>query len=198
VTNYPLGYTDELIEVELSFLSSLVVVMWTKRIRTEFGYKWFYAPIHSWATPSVPEYDCLITYNFWLCNHVCAPYVRCCCWWWSGPGAKAPVALQPLGLLYTLFSRSSHCRRQMSPRPTRRETSKQRELELQWARKSSREFCLHADFHVTFRDLLHAANLRHGTAGFTSPPKEGVLGIYFSPWKIRRLRPGLNPRTWVL
>ena len=31
-----------------------------------------------------------------------------------------------------------------------------------------------------FRDLLHAANLRHGTDGFTSPPKEGVLSI-FSP-----------------
>jgi hypothetical protein len=44
--------------------------------------------------------------------------------------------------------------------------------------------------------LLHAANLRHGTDGFTSPPKEGVLRI-FSPLKIRRLRPGLNPRTWV-
>jgi len=48
-----------------------------------------------------------------------------------------------------------------------------------------------------FRDLLHAANLRHGTDGFTSPPKEGVLRI-FSPLKIRRLRPGLNPRTWGL
>ena len=48
-----------------------------------------------------------------------------------------------------------------------------------------------------FRDLLHAANLRHGTDGFTSPPKEGVLRI-LSPLKIRRLRPGLNPRTWVL
>ena len=42
-----------------------------------------------------------------------------------------------------------------------------------------------------FRALLHAANLRHGTDGFTFPPKEGVL-------RIRRLRPGLNPRTWVL
>ena len=30
-----------------------------------------------------------------------------------------------------------------------------------------------------FRDLLHAANLRHGTDGFTSPPKEGVLRIFF-------------------
>jgi hypothetical protein len=46
------------------------------------------------------------------------------------------------------------------------------------------------------RDLLHSANLRHGTDGFTSSPKEGVLRI-FSPLKIRRLRPGLNPRTWV-
>ena len=52
------------------------------------------------------------------------------------------------------------------------------------------------DFHGTFRDLLHAANLQHGTHGFTSLPKEGVLRI-FSPLKIWRLRPGLNPRTWV-
>jgi hypothetical protein len=46
------------------------------------------------------------------------------------------------------------------------------------------------------RDLLHAANLRHGTDSFTSPPKKGVLRI-FSPLKIRRLRPGMNARTWV-
>jgi len=31
-----------------------------------------------------------------------------------------------------------------------------------------------------FRDLLHAADLRHGTDGFSSPPKEGVLRIYFA------------------
>ena len=30
------------------------------------------------------------------------------------------------------------------------------------------------------RDLLHAANLRHGTDGFTSFPKEGVLRIFFA------------------
>jgi hypothetical protein len=46
------------------------------------------------------------------------------------------------------------------------------------------------------RDLLHAANLRHGTDGFTSPPKKGVPRI-FSALKIRRLRTGLNPRTLV-
>ena len=65
-----------------------------------------------------------------------------------------------------------------------------------WARNGRWIFPEMPDFHVTFRDLLHDVNLRHGTNGFTSLPKEGVLRI-FSPWKIRRLRPGLNPRTWV-
>jgi hypothetical protein len=39
-----------------------------------------------------------------------------------------------------------------------------------------------SDFHVNHRVLLHAVNLRHGTDGFTSPPKEGMLWI-FSPEK---------------
>jgi len=46
------------------------------------------------------------------------------------------------------------------------------------------------------RDLLHAANLRHGTDGFYFP-SEGRCAEDFSPLKIRELRPGLNPRTWV-
>ena len=49
---------------------------------------------------------------------------------------------------------------------------------------------------IHVRVPLPAANMRHGTKSFTSPPKEGVLSI-FLPWKIRRLRRGLNPRTWV-
>jgi hypothetical protein len=57
-----------------------------------------------------------------------------------------------------------------------------------------REYC---PVILPFRDLLHAANLQHGTDGFTSPPKEGVLKI-FLPLKIQWLRPGLNPRTWAL
>jgi len=63
-------------------------------------------------------------------------------------------------------------------------------------RKMSSNFCLNADFHVTFRDLLHAVKLRHGTDDFTSPPKEGVLRIFFA-LKTRRLRPGVKSRTWV-
>ena len=51
------------------------------------------------------------------------------------------------------------------------------------------------------RDLLHAANLRHGTDGFTSPPKEGVLRI-FSPPKILKMSVywGLNVTRvfWML
>jgi hypothetical protein len=36
------------------------------------------------------------------------------------------------------------------------------------------------DFHVTFRDLLHAVNLRHGTDGFTSPPKGRSAEDFFA------------------
>jgi hypothetical protein len=61
-----------------------------------------------------------------------------------------------------------------------------------WARNGRWILLEMPDFHVAFNVLLHAVNLRHGTDGFTSPPKEGVLRI-FSPEKIRRLRPGLNP-----
>ena len=47
--------------------------------------------------------------------------------------------------------------------------------------KKPDEFCLKMpDFHVTFRDFLHAVNLRHGTDGFTFPPKEGVLRTFFA------------------
>ena len=65
-------------------------------------------------------------------------------------------------------------------------------------REMADEFCLKMpDFHVTFRDLLHAVNLRHGTNGFTSLSREGLLRIFFRLEKIRRLRTGLNPRIWV-
>ena len=49
------------------------------------------------------------------------------------------------------------------------------------------------DFHVAFRNLLHAVNLRHGTDGFTSPPKEGVLRIFFRPEKSEGQHPTSRP-----
>ena len=69
-----------------------------------------------------------------------------------------------------VFSRS-YLHRQVSP-------SEKEEL---LGREMSDEFCLKmSDFHVTFSDLLHAVNLRHGTNGFTSLTKEGVLRIFFA------------------
>ena len=76
------------------------------------------------------------------------------------------------------------------PCPPLRKRSQRRKWEL-WARMLSGNFA-EMTTSTSFRDLLHAANLRHGTDGFTSPPKEGMLRI-FSPLKIRWLRPGLNP-----
>ena len=61
-------------------------------------------------------------------------------------------------------------------------------------REMSGNFAQNADLHVTFRDLLHAVKLRHGTDGFTSP-SEGRRAEDFCALKIRRLRPGVNPRT---
>ena len=113
-----------------------------------------------------------------------------------GSGTQHPG--QVLGGSLLLLSpnfRRFHFRRQVPVRPQRRERSYQRKVEL-WARNCP---VILPEFRLPCkcRDFLHAANLRHGTDGFTSPPKEGVLRI-FSPQKIRRLRPGLNPRTWVL
>jgi hypothetical protein len=49
-----------------------------------------------------------------------------------------------------------------------------------WARNGQQILPEMPNFHVAFRDLLHAVNLRHGTDRFTPPPKEGVLRT-FSP-----------------
>ena len=96
-----------------------------------------------------------------------------------GSGALHPV--QVLGGSLPLLSpafRRSHFSRQVSPSATTREI-------LAVKGGTGRERCpvvILPEFRLPrkFRDLLHAANLRHGTDGFTSPPKEGVLRI-FSP-----------------
>jgi len=78
-----------------------------------------------------------------------------------------------------IWVRRSNFHHQASPRLSLHESTQRRKVEL-WAKKKVREFCLNAEFHVTFRDLLHAVKLRHGNDGFTSPPKEGVLRIFFA------------------
>jgi hypothetical protein len=42
------------------------------------------------------------------------------------------------------------------------------------------QFCLQSIFFHARKVLLHAVNLRHGTDGFTSPPKEVVLRIFIT------------------
>jgi hypothetical protein len=83
---------------------------------------------------------------------------------------------------------------QVSPRMSPRDSTQRWKVEL-WAR-NVREFCLNAEFHVTFRDLLRALKLWHGIDRFTSPLTEVMLRILFA-LKIWRLRPCANLRTWV-
>jgi hypothetical protein len=82
---------------------------------------------------------------------------------------------QPLKTYCAIWVRRSNFRHQVSPRVS----TQRRKVEL-WTR-NIREFCLNADFHAKFRDLLHALKLRHGTDVFTFPPKEGVLRNFFRP-----------------
>jgi len=91
------------------------------------------------------------------------------------PGGSLP-------LLSPAFRRS-HFRRHVPLLPQGRERSLQRKVEL-WARKIS--VVILPEFRIPrkFMDLLHAVNLRHGTDGFTSLPKEGVLRSFVL--KIRR------------
>jgi hypothetical protein len=53
----------------------------------------------------------------------------------------------------------------------------QRKGEL-WARNVRVNLACNCDFLGNCKDLLHAAKLRHGIDGFTSPPKEGSLRIF--------------------
>jgi hypothetical protein len=87
--------------------------------------------------------------------------------------------------------RRSHFRRQVSPRPydARDPSSEKWNCGREYW---PNEFCLTVDIHVSFRDLLHAANLWHGTDGYTCSSKEGVLRI-FSPWKILTSSAGFEP-----
>jgi hypothetical protein len=53
----------------------------------------------------------------------------------------------------------------------------QRKGEL-WARNGRLNLAYNCNFHGNCKDYLHAAKLRHGTVGFTSPSKEGTLRIF--------------------
>jgi hypothetical protein len=88
--------------------------------------------------------------------------------------------------VFTFSARCLHVQRRERPLAAEGGTLRRREM--------FRQISSRIRLPRNSRDFLHAANLRHGTGGFTSPPKEDVLRI-FSPLKIRRLRPGLNLGT---
>ena len=71
----------------------------------------------------------------------------------------------------------SNSRHQVSPSS---ETTRANPSSGRWnyGREISENFADSGDFHVTFGFFLHAVNLRHGTDGFTSPPKEGAWGFF--------------------
>ena len=97
----------------------------------------------------------------------------------SGPRAYAPDALQPSGLLCNPLVVLNVPTFSASPpsRPCYPRDPWQRKVELR-GRETWLTILPTFQLPRKFRDLLHAANLRHGTDGFTSPPKEGVLRIF--------------------
>jgi hypothetical protein len=106
----------------------------------------------------------------WLCNIDTCLRFRLLC----GAGGYPPNVLQPTEIYCTnpalvslpLSPEARHIRR--------------REEEL-WARNVRSNLAYNCDFHGNCRVLLHAEKLRHGTDSFTSPPKEGMLMIFFRP-----------------
>jgi hypothetical protein len=121
--------------------------------------------------------------------HVASPDLGVDIHWGHGHRTTTPshlgLQLQVLGA--PPFSSARHLQRHSTSRDMRDP--------YEWRTKYGREMAVNlaceSDFHVNHRVLLHAANLWHGTDGFTSPPKD------FFARKIRRLRPGSNPRSWA-
>ena len=99
---------------------------------------------------------------------------------WYGSGTLHPgqILRGQLAIAFPRFLGVPTFHHQVPPRPPRRERSQRWKWEL-WARMLSGNFA-EMTTSTPFRVLLHAANLRHGTDGFTSPPKEGVLKIFFA------------------
>jgi hypothetical protein len=88
---------------------------------------------------------------------------------------------------FEIWVRRSNFRHQASPRVSPHESTQRRKVEL-WAR-NFREFCLNAEFST-----CRKAKTLDRRFYFSS---EGRRTEHFFALNIRRLRPGVNPRTWV-
>jgi len=85
-------------------------------------------------------------------------------------------ALQPFKAYSAIWVRRSNLRDQASPRVSPRESTQRRKVEL-WTR-NVQEFCLNADFHVTFRDLLHAIKLHMGPTALLPLRRKACWGFF--------------------
>jgi hypothetical protein len=100
--------------------------------------------------------------------------------WGRDYGATTPshLGLYGTGPLCSAFSSARHLQRRSTSSDMRDLCYWKTELGEKWPVNLACD----SDFHVNRKVLLDAANLRHGTDGFTSPPKECILWI-FSPEK---------------
>jgi hypothetical protein len=120
----------------------------------------------------------------------------------SGPGTYAPDAPQPVGLMCypctaLVFFRCSHI--SLPVRRLVRATGETPSSE-RWnylGQNNGRWFCQNVDFHVSFRDLYMPQIYDMGPTALLPLRRKACWGV-FRPEKSWRLRPGLNPRTWVL
>jgi hypothetical protein len=103
---------------------------------------------------------------------------------WYGSGTLHPgkILRGSLPLLSPAFRRSNF-RHQVPPHPPRRERSQRRKVEVILPKCR-----LPRHLGIFYMPQI----LRHGTDGFTSPPKEGVLRIFFRP-KNSRASAGFEP-----
>ena len=124
----------------------------------------------------LPRMSLLLVFSHWAgLGKDQSAFRRLVCLWYAASCASSQGYL---AIAFPPRFRYSHFRHQVPPRPPQRERSQRRKVEL-WARMLSGNFA-EMTTSTPFKDLLHAANLRHGTDGFTFPPKEDVLRI-FSP-----------------
>ena len=122
----------------------------------------------------------------------------------AGFGRNQSPVRRPVWLWHTAFlGVGCHC----FPPPLDVPTFASRCLHATWetsiserrnyGREMAGQFCLWFRLPRTRRVLWQAEQICDMGDGFTSPPPQGGHAVDFFARKIRRLRPGSNPRSWV-
>ena len=112
----------------------------------------------------------------------------------SGTLQPGQILRGRLPLLCSAF-RHSHLLRQVPSRPTTRETPSSGRWNSSWARNVPTDFVQNSTSTYFQRSFTCRKSATWDIRLYF--PSEGRRAEDFSPLKIRRLRPSLNPRTWV-